>query len=79
MQCERCAGMKVPEIIVEEGAKLFVMRCVHCGDVIDHVILVNRRRCRSLRLRRLRTSIYEDHRLTGRRPALINMKRADSK
>jgi uncharacterized Zn finger protein len=34
MQCARCAGMNVPEVIVEGGAKLFVMRCVHCGDVI---------------------------------------------
>ena len=39
MQCARCAGMNVPEVIAEGGAKLFVMRCVHCGDVIDHVIL----------------------------------------
>jgi uncharacterized Zn finger protein len=42
MQCTRCAGMKVPEIIVEGGARIFVMRCVHCGDVIDHVIAMNR-------------------------------------
>ena len=32
MQCARCAGMNVPDIIVEGGAKLFVMRCVHYGD-----------------------------------------------
>ena len=49
MQCARCAGLNVPEVMVEGGAKLFVMRCVHCGDVIDHVILINRRRQRSVR------------------------------
>lgn len=63
MQCARCAGMRVPEIIVEGGAKLFVMRCVHCGDVTDHVILMNRRRPR--------TSIYGSNRSTWNRSALI--------
>jgi uncharacterized Zn finger protein len=69
MQCARCAGMNVPEIIVEGGAKLFVMRCVHCGDVIDHVILMNRRRQPSIRLR---TSIYGLNRSTWNRSAVIN-------
>ena len=69
MQCARCAGMRVPEIIVEGGAKLFVMRCVHCGDVIDHVILMNRRRRRSVRPGRPRTSTYRRHRSTWNRSA----------
>ncbi len=71
MQCARCAGMNVPEIIVEGGAKLFVMRCVHCGDVIDHIILMNRRRQRSIRLGRPRTSIYRNNRSAWNRPTLI--------
>jgi uncharacterized Zn finger protein len=71
MQCARCAGMNVPEIIVEGGAKLFVMRCVHCGDVIDHIILMNRRRQRSIRLGRPRTSIYRSNRSAWNRPTLI--------
>ena len=69
MQCARCAGMNVPEIIVEGGGKLFVMRCVHCGDVIDHIILMNRRRQPSIRLR---TSIYGRNRSTWNRSAVIN-------
>jgi uncharacterized Zn finger protein len=72
MQCARCAGMNVPEIIVEGGGKLFVMRCVHCGDVTDHVILMNRRRQRSVRPRRPRTSIYRRNRSTwDKSPAII--------
>jgi uncharacterized Zn finger protein len=71
MQCARCAGMNVPEVIVEGGAKLFVMRCVHCGNVIDHVILMNRRRQRSVRLGRPRTSTYGRHRSTWNRSAAI--------
>jgi uncharacterized Zn finger protein len=72
MQCARCTGMNVPEIIVEGGAKLFVMRCVHCGDIIDHVILMNRRRQYSIRLGRPRTSIYRSNRSTWNRSAVIN-------
>jgi uncharacterized Zn finger protein len=67
MQCARCAGMNVPEVIVEEGAKLFVMRCVHCGDVIDHVILTNHRSHRHIRHGRPRTSTYERTRYALRR------------
>jgi hypothetical protein len=77
MQCARCAGMNVPEVMVEGGAKLFVMRCVHCGDVTDHVILMNRRRRRSIRPGRSRSVIYGDHRSTWKRLAPINMRRAD--
>lgn len=72
MQCARCAGLNVPEVMVEGGAKLFVMRCVHCGNVTDQVILMNRRRQRSIRLGRPRTSIYNrSNRSTWNRPTLI--------
>lgn len=71
MQCARCAGMNVPEVIVEGGAKLSVMRCVHCGDVIDHIILMNRRRQRSVRPGRPRTSTYRRNRSTWNRSAVI--------
>jgi uncharacterized Zn finger protein len=54
MQCVRCGGMKVPEIIVEGGARFFAVHCVHCGDVIDPII-INRRRRRYGRTGRQRT------------------------
>ncbi len=76
MQCARCAGLRVPEIIVEGGARIFAMRCVHCGDIIDHAIVMNRRR-RSIRPGGSRSLLYEDHRSTWKRLAPINMRRAD--
>jgi uncharacterized Zn finger protein len=44
MQCTRCAGLRVPEIIYEGGSRVHALRCIHCGDVIDHVIVLNRQR-----------------------------------
>ena len=61
MPCARCAGLSISEHIVEGGARIFAMRCLHCGDVIDHVILMNRRLWYG-RLGRLRTLSDEDHR-----------------
>ena len=46
MQCTRCAGLRVPEIIYEGGSRVLALRCVHCGDVIDRVIVLNRQRRR---------------------------------
>ena len=44
MQCTRCAGLRVPEIIYEGGSRVLALRCIHCGDVIDRVIVLNRQR-----------------------------------
>ena len=44
MQCIRCAGLRVPEIIYEGGIRVLALRCIHCGDVIDPVIVLNRQR-----------------------------------
>ncbi len=41
MQCTRCAGLRVPEIIYEGGSRVLALRCIHCGDVIDRVIVLN--------------------------------------
>ena len=46
MQCTRCAGLRVPEIIYEGGTRVLALRCIHCGDIIDPVIMRNRRRVR---------------------------------
>lgn len=58
MQCARCAGLRVPEIICEGGTRVLALRCLHCGDVIDQVIVLNRRRRRSPKPSRARTPIY---------------------
>jgi uncharacterized Zn finger protein len=44
MKCTRCAGLTVPEIIYEGGSRVLALRCIHCGDVIDRVIVLNRQR-----------------------------------
>lgn len=49
MQCTRCTGMRVSEIIAEGSTRALAMRCVHCGDVIDSVITMNRQRRRYAR------------------------------
>jgi hypothetical protein len=57
MQCTRCAGMRVPEIISEGGIRIMALRCVHCGDIVDQVIARNRERRYAYR-RRPRTPTY---------------------
>jgi hypothetical protein len=71
MQCARCAGMRVPAIIFEGGARIFAMRCVHCGDVVDRVIVMNRQRRRYIRPRRPSTSIDVCNRRNWSRPSRI--------
>jgi len=44
MRCTRCAGLRVHEIIYEGGSRVLALRCIHCGDVIDRVIVLNRQR-----------------------------------
>jgi hypothetical protein len=46
MQCARYAGLRVPEILYEGRTRVRALRCIHCGDVIDPVIVRNRRRVR---------------------------------
>lgn len=58
MQCTRCAGMTVPEMISEGGIRVVALRCIHCGDIVDRVIARNRERRRQSYPRRPRTPIY---------------------
>lgn len=71
MQCTRCAGLRVPEIIYEGGSRVAALRCVHCGDVIDHVIAFNRQRRRHPKPSRGgRTPIYGSDRWKKKRPTM---------
>ena len=65
MQCIRCAGMTVPEIIGEGGLRRVAWRCIHCGDILDRVIAHNRLRRRHAPPRRPRTPVYGNSRLKG--------------
>jgi uncharacterized Zn finger protein len=58
MQCTRCAGLRVPEIIYEGGSRIPALRCIHCGDISDQVIALNRQRRSYPTPRRARTPIY---------------------
>jgi uncharacterized Zn finger protein len=62
MQCTRCAGLRVSEIIYDGGNRIPALRCVHCGDVIDHVIAFNRQHRRHPKPSRGRTPIYGNNR-----------------
>jgi hypothetical protein len=70
MQCARCAGLRVPEIIYEGGTRVSALRCVHCGDIVDHVIALNRRRRPYPKPNRGRTPIYGIDRWKKNKPAL---------
>ena len=68
MQCTRCAGLRVSEIIYEGGSRVPALRCVLCGDVTDYVIAFNRQRRPYPRPRRARTPIYGTDRWKENRP-----------
>jgi uncharacterized Zn finger protein len=70
MQCTRCTGLRVPEIIYEGGSRVLALRCVLCGDVIDRVIVLNRQRRRPPYPNRSQTPIYENHRRKKNRPTM---------
>jgi RNA polymerase-binding transcription factor DksA len=59
MRCTRCTGMRVPEVISEGGTRVLALRCVHCGDIVDRVIIRNRLRPLHPQPGRARTPIYE--------------------
>ncbi len=58
MRCPRCAGMRVPELITEGGMRALALRCVHCGNLTDHVIVKNQQRPRLVREGRARPPVY---------------------
>lgn len=71
MQCPRWAGLRVPEIIAEGMSRALAMRCVHCGDVIDHIIVMNRQRHRHVTHGRHRTPIFGSPRRAWSRPVWV--------
>ncbi len=62
MPCPRCAGMRVTEMITEGGMRSAALRCLHCGDITDHVIAKNRRQPpRYVHPSRARTPVHSRH------------------
>ncbi len=71
MQCTRCAGLRIPEILSEGGIRVLALRCIHCGDVVDRVIVRNRQPRRYPQPSRVRTPIYGIDRWKKNRPTLV--------
>lgn len=44
MQCRRCNGLKVLELMLDGGMRALAYRCVHCGDLVDEKIQHHRDR-----------------------------------
>jgi hypothetical protein len=70
MQCTRCAGLRVPEIIYEGGSRVFALRCVLCGDIIDRVIILNRQHRRLPYPNRTRTRTHGSDQWKKNRPTM---------
>lgn len=71
MECARCSGMRVPELISEGGMRVVALRCIHCGDLVDRVILRNRQRRRVPPPGRARTPTYGSPRHNQNQTALV--------
>jgi hypothetical protein len=70
MHCTRCAGLRVPEILFEGGTRVLALRCVHCGDIVDWMIVLNRQRRPYPKPHRGRTPIYGSDRWKNKRPTM---------
>jgi hypothetical protein len=71
MLCARCAGLRVPETIYEGGTGVRALRCIHCGDVIEPVIILNRQRCILPHPSRATTLNYGSDRSEENRPTMV--------
>jgi hypothetical protein len=43
MKCEKCGGLMAYERFFDPFEEYYAWRCVSCGEIIDQVILNNRR------------------------------------
>ena len=71
MRCIRCAGLKVPELLLDGGMRVTAYRCIHCGDLSDEKILLHRQRRLPPYPGKSRTPIYGNHRWKRSGPALV--------
>jgi hypothetical protein len=44
MKCRRCKGLIVKEQVFTLGGRISMRRCVYCGDLVDKVVMANRKR-----------------------------------
>ncbi len=62
LQCVRCGGLRVPEMMQDGGMRVLAYRCIHCGDITDQKILIHRQSHDQLRPSRPRTPVHMDRR-----------------
>lgn len=77
MQCTRCEGLRVPEIIYDGGSRILALRCIHCGDIIDRVIVLNRQHRRPPYPNRTRAPIYGSDRWKKNVPRWLSIQRVE--
>ena len=70
MRCGRCAGLSVPETMLDGGMRAIAYRCVHCGDLTDGKILLHRSHRPTASAKRPRTPIFGSDRWKRPRPTL---------
>src|SRR5262249_48731568 len=70
MHCTRCAGLRVQEILYEGGIRVLALRCIHCGDITDRMIVLNRQRPPYPKPHLSRTPIYGSDRWKKKRPMM---------
>jgi len=44
MECQRCHGIMIEERIFTRDGGTPMVRCIHCGDLVDTVVISNRNR-----------------------------------
>lgn len=44
MNCNRCTGIMVVEVVSTRQGKIDMARCLYCGNLIDPVVVGNRNR-----------------------------------
>lgn len=42
MNCRRCRGMMVREVVFTKQGGIPVSRCIQCGEIVDKVVILNR-------------------------------------
>jgi len=47
MNCNRCTGMMVVEMVSTRQGKIEMARCLYCGNLIDPLVIKNRGRSKA--------------------------------
>lgn len=55
MKCIRCKGYTVQEQVFTSEGSIPVLRCLCCGELIDHVIMANRNRSEIFHVRKYKS------------------------